>query len=159
MLAIATAICHARYGWQGQAHTAADFSKHAVTLLPASQLLSRLVKVAVSRLSVEGSNIVTSKIQVLVRIDRDSARVRVQVRGVVTGRNVQALYVVARRANSLMPTLALILDVSHARVAGDALEELHSCSKQGHLPMRIDPLQSDCRISVLYPYELQLQAA
>ena len=140
-------------------HDPASTIKHAVTLLPASQLMSRLVKVAVSRRSVDGSNIVTSKIQVLVRIDRDSARVRVQVRGAVTGRNVQALYVVARRANSLMPTLALILDVSHAHVAGDALEELHSCSKEGHLPARIDPLQSDCRISVLDPHELQLQAA
>ena len=140
-------------------HDPASTIKHAVTLLPTSQLLSRLFKVVVSRLSVDGSNIVPSKFHVLVRIDRDSARVRVQARGAVTGRNVQALYVVARRANSLMPTLALILDVSHAQVAGDALEELHNCSKVGHLPIRIDPLQTDCRISVLDPYEEQRQAA
>lgn len=144
---------------QRQAHSVADLSKHAVTMLSTSQLLPTLVTVAVSRPPVDGSNIMTSKIQVLVRIDLDSARVRVQARGAVTGKNVQALYVVARRANSLMPTPTLILDVSHARVAGDALEELHSCSKDGRLPVRIDPLQSACRISVLDPYELQLQAA
>ncbi|WP_113716771.1 hypothetical protein [Arthrobacter dokdonensis] len=101
----------------------------------------------------------TPKIHVLVRIDHDSAKVQVQARGAVTGSNVQALYVVARRAKSLMPTLALILDVSHARVAGDVLEELHACSKEGRLPVRIDPLQTDCRISVLEPDAPRLLAA
>lgn len=65
----------------------------------------------------------------------------------------------ALRTNSLMPGLALILDVSHARVAKDALEELDSCSTTGRLPARIDPLQSDCRISVLGPNQPRLLAA
>lgn len=99
------------------------------------------------------------KIHVLIRIDRDSNNVQFRVRGSVTGSNVQALYVVARRANSLMPGLALILDVSHARIANDALEELHTCSTTGRLPARIDPLQSDCRISVLGPNQPRLLAA
>lgn len=101
----------------------------------------------------------TPKIHVLVHIDHDSAKVQVQARGAVTARNIQALYVIARRANSLLPALSLVLDVSHARVAGDALEELHTCSKAGRLPTRIDPLQSECQISVLEPECARLLAA
>ena len=99
------------------------------------------------------------KIHVLVHIDHDSAKIQVQARGAVTAKNIQALYVIARRANSFLPRLSLILDVSHARVADDALDELHTCSQAGRLPTRIDPLQSECRISVLEPAVPQLLAA
>jgi hypothetical protein len=43
------------------------------------------------------------------------------------------------------------VDVSHARVEPAAMEQLQACSKSHHLPASIDPLQSECNISVLAP--------
>ncbi len=99
-----------------------------------------------------------NKLHVLVRVDLDGAWARVEAMVEVTVGSVQALYVVARRANALMPGLPLMLDLSHALVARDALEELHACSESGHLPTRSDPLQPDCRLSILDPEGSALQA-
>lgn len=88
------------------------------------------------------------KIHVQVRIDLDGARGRLLVRGEVTTGSVQALYVLARRANSLVPGLVLMLDVSRARVAPEVLDELHACSAAANLPVLIDPLQSECRLVI-----------
>ena len=60
----------------------------------------------------------------------------------MTTESVQALYVLARRANSLVPALALVLDVSGTQVSPDALEELPACSGAAHLPVRINPPRS-----------------
>ena len=106
---------------------------------------------APSRPPVDGRCIVNPKIHVQVRIDLDGTRVRLLVRGEVTAGSVQALYVLARRANSLMPGLALMIDISRARVAPDALEELHACSAAAHLPVHIDMLQSECQLIILDP--------
>ena len=106
---------------------------------------------AASRPPVDGSPIMNTKIHVLVRIDPDGARARLLVRGEVTAGSVQALYVLARRANSLVPALALVLDVSGAQVSPNALEELHARAVAAHLPVRIDPPQSVCRLIIPAP--------
>lgn len=93
------------------------------------------------------------KLRVLVRLDLDCTSARIEAHGYVTTRSVEALYVVARRTNSLMPGLALVIDVTHAWVEPEALERLHACSDTGHLPAHIDPLQSACRLSILDPAE------
>ena len=46
-----------------------------------------------------------------------------------------------------------MLDVSHAVVEPAALEQLQECSASHHLPRSIDPLQSECQLSVLTPAE------
>lgn len=97
-----------------------------------------------------------SKLHVVVRLDLDKtcARIesaRIAVRGHVTARSVEALYVVAKRTNSLMVGLALVLDLTQARVDLGALERLHACVGSGQLPAHIDTLQVGCRLSVLDP--------
>ncbi|MFF2299330.1 hypothetical protein [Arthrobacter sp. NPDC058127] len=93
----------------------------------------------------------TDKLNVLVRVDIDCARAKIAAQGRVTTQNLQALYVVAKRANALMEGLALEIDVTRARVDPDALEQLRACSQSHHLPAHIDPFPTDCKLSILTP--------
>ncbi|MET1086244.1 MAG: hypothetical protein ABWY04_03845 [Arthrobacter sp.] len=93
----------------------------------------------------------TDKLNVLVRVDLDHARAQVLAKGHVTVRNVQALYIVVKRANALKAGLDLELDITKALVDPDALAQLQACSKTHHLPRIIDPLQSHCDLHVLLP--------
>ena len=93
----------------------------------------------------------TEKLRVLVRVDLDCAKARVAAQGHVTSKSVHGLYDVMKRANSLTAGLALELDVTRAWIDPDALEELRTCSRSHHLPTHIDPLQSECKLSILAP--------
>ena len=100
-----------------------------------------------------------SKLNIVVRVDLDHAKAQVIATGHVTVHSVNALYVVAKRANSLKHGLDLELDVSHARVDEAALEMLQASSETHHLPVKIDPGQAPCSISVLAPRRATAQAA
>ena len=93
----------------------------------------------------------TDKLNVLVRVDLECAQAQVAARGHVTVHNIQALYVVVKRANALLDGLVTEVDDSHALVDPVALEQLRASSESHHLPERIDPLQSECHFSVLGP--------
>ena len=94
------------------------------------------------------------KLKVLVRLDLDCGEAQVAAQGHVTARSIQALYVVMKRANHLRQGLQLVVDVSHARVEASALEQLRECSESHHLPLSIDPLQSECNVRVLAPSDV-----
>jgi hypothetical protein len=98
---------------------------------------------------------VTDKLRVLVRVDLDCAQARVAAQGHVTAQSVHALYAVMKRANSLTAGLVLEVDMTRAEVDPDALEELRGCSRSHHLPADVDPLQADCRFSVLAPGDVE----
>lgn len=91
------------------------------------------------------------KLSVLVRVDLDCAHARIEAQGRVTAQSLQALYVIVKRANALMEGLAVEIDMTHASVEPLALEQLRACSRRHRLPAYIDPLQADCRLSVLAP--------
>jgi hypothetical protein len=90
----------------------------------------------------------TEKIRLLVKVDIDRAQIRIATQGHLTSRSLHALYVVVRRANSLMHGLALEIDVTGAKVDPAAMEALSRCSQSHHLPPLIDPQQSELNISV-----------
>ena len=90
-----------------------------------------------------------SKLNIVVRIDLDHSKAQVIAKGHITIHSVNALYVVAKRANSLRGGLDLELDVSSALVDEEALDMLHAASETRHLPAKIDPDQAPCTISVL----------
>ncbi|WP_368086493.1 hypothetical protein [Arthrobacter sp. ok362] len=46
-----------------------------------------------------------------------------------------------------------MLNVSHAVVEPAAMEQLRECSASHHLPTAIDPLQSECQLSIVAPVE------
>lgn len=93
----------------------------------------------------------TDKLRVLVRVDLDCARAQVAAQGHVTCKSVRGLYDVMKRANSLTAGMTLELDMTRARIEPDALEELRACSRSHHLPVGVDPLQSDYRLSIFAP--------
>ena len=95
--------------------------------------------------------LMNSKLNILVRVDLDHARAQVVAKGHITVHSVQALYVVVKRANSLKQGLTLELDISSAWVDDEALEQLQDCSRNHHLPSKIDPQQKLCNVSVLAP--------
>ena len=99
------------------------------------------------------------KLSVLVRVDLECAQAQVAARGHVTVQNIQALYVVVKRANSLLEGLVTEVDISHAMVDPVALEQLQASSRSHHLPERIDPLQAECRFSVVGPDTSAIPAA
>lgn len=90
-----------------------------------------------------------SKLNIVVRVDLDHSKAQVIAKGHITIHSVNALYVVAKRANSLKGGLDLELDVSSALVDEEALDMLHAASETRHLPAKIDPDQAPCTISVL----------
>jgi hypothetical protein len=94
---------------------------------------------------------VNEKLRVLVRVDLDGAKAHVRVQGHVTAQSVHGLYDVVKRASSLASGLALEFDVTRAQIEPDAMGELHACAKSHHLPVHVDPLQHDYRISLLTP--------
>ncbi|WP_285245545.1 hypothetical protein [Pseudarthrobacter sp. fls2-241-R2A-127] len=90
-----------------------------------------------------------SKLSIVVRVDLDHSKAQVIAKGHITIHSVNALYVVAKRANSLKGGLDLELDISSAWVDEEALEMLRSAARARHLPAIIDPEQAPCTISVL----------
>ena len=90
-----------------------------------------------------------SKLNIVVRVDLDHSKAQVIAKGHITIHSVNALYVVAKRANSLKGGLDLELDISSALVDEEALEMLRTASETRHLPAKIDPDQAPCTISVL----------
>ena len=91
------------------------------------------------------------KLRVLVSVDLDGAKAQVKTQGHVTVQSIQGLYDVMKRADSLVPGLALELDMTLAEVEPQALEELRGCARTRHLPVQVDPLQRDYRFSILAP--------
>ena len=89
------------------------------------------------------------KLKVLMQLDLEGATARISVRGVVTARNVLALYALAKRTNALAPGLDIALDLTSAMARPDALDQLRECAAAGHLPASVDPDQSACRLRVL----------
>ncbi|NUT69610.1 hypothetical protein [Pseudarthrobacter sp. C4D7] len=90
-----------------------------------------------------------SKLNIVVRVDLDHCKAQVIAKGHITIHSINALYVVAKRANSLKGGLDLELDISSAWVDQEALDMLRTASETRHLPARIDPDQARCTISVL----------
>lgn len=99
------------------------------------------------------------KLRVLVSVDLDGAKAQVKTQGHVTIQSIQGLYDVMKRADSLVPGLALELDMTLADVEPQAMEELRGCARTRHLPVQVDPLQRDYRFSILAPKTAAAKAA
>ncbi|PNH79519.1 hypothetical protein [Arthrobacter sp. AFG20] len=91
------------------------------------------------------------KLRVLVSVDLDGAKAQVKTQGHVTVQSIQGLYDVMKRADALVPGLALELDMTLAEVEPQAMEELRGCARSHHLPVQVDPLQRNYRFSILAP--------
>lgn len=73
------------------------------------------------------------------------------MRGVVTPANVRALYVVCRRVAAKLPEYEIVVDLTHAPVTADAMEELHEHARRSVLSSGIDGTVTPCRLRIVDP--------
>lgn len=90
------------------------------------------------------------RLKVLVHIDPKMERARIEVRGTVTAANIRALYIIARRARTLLPGREIILDLTRARAGEDAITALHDPAQLTELSGE-GTSEQPCRVSVLDP--------
>lgn len=90
------------------------------------------------------------RLKIVVHIDSNMERACIEVRGTLTPVNIRALYVIARRARTLLPGKEIVLDLTMARAAMETIEALHD-------PVHITELSGEgtsdkpCRLSILDP--------
>lgn len=75
------------------------------------------------------------RLRIAIRLDLDLRQARLVVRGRVTEENCRVLYVLARRADSTLPGLNVVLDLRKASITGNALTGLVRSSETGELPV------------------------
>jgi hypothetical protein len=90
------------------------------------------------------------RLKVVVHIDANMERACIEVRGTLTPANIRALYVVARRARTLLPGKEIILDLSMARAAMDTITALHDAAQLTELSGE-GTSGKPCRLSILDP--------
>lgn len=90
------------------------------------------------------------RLKVVVHIDANMERACIEVRGTLTPANIRALYVVARRARTLLPGKEIILDLSMARAAIDTITALHDPAQLTQLSGE-GTSEKPCRLSILDP--------
>jgi hypothetical protein len=91
------------------------------------------------------------KLKVLVSMDVDCDSARIEVKGNVDSRNVQALHAVARRVNTLMPGLGIVLDLAAASATREAAQELRACADAQALPAGAGQDPVPCSLSAVLP--------
>lgn len=89
------------------------------------------------------------KLDVKVGVDLDGASADIVVRGMVDDRNVQGLYSVVQRANSLAPGFDITIDLTAASTQPGVLEELQACADAQSLPRAVGGRRTDCRLRIL----------
>ncbi|HEX9086694.1 MAG TPA: hypothetical protein VF867_04115 [Arthrobacter sp.] len=89
--------------------------------------------------------------RVLIRIDAVEETARVNVRGIVTPANIRALYVVCRRVTAKLPGYEIVVDLAHARVTAEAIEELHDQASRSVVSSGIDGTVTPCRLRIVDP--------
>jgi hypothetical protein len=91
------------------------------------------------------------RLKIMVRIEADLEAAGLEVRGVVTGANLRALFVVARRTTALLHDKELTIDLSRARVTESVLEQLHECARLSRLATGVDASEVFCRVRIVDP--------
>ena len=89
------------------------------------------------------------KLDVKVSVDLEGASARIVVQGRVDARNVQALYSLAHRANSLAPDFDITIDLTAASAQPEVLEELQACVDSQSLPGSADDRRTECKLRIV----------
>lgn len=97
------------------------------------------------------------RLKVLVHIDPNMERARIEVRGTVTAANIRALYIIARRARTLLPGREIVLDLTKARAVEEAITALHDAAQLTELSGE-GTTEHPCRLSILDPRPTAAQA-
>jgi hypothetical protein len=90
------------------------------------------------------------RLKVLVHIDPNMERARIEVRGTVTAANIRALYIIARRTRTLLPGREIVLDLTKAHAVEEAITALHDPAQLTELSGE-GTSEHPCRLSILDP--------
>lgn len=91
------------------------------------------------------------RLKVHVHIDDHLQTASIEVRGTVTVANLRALYVIARRTSALLPGREIVIDLTHARAATDAVSVLHDPAQLNSLAITSGNKGLLCPLRILDP--------
>ncbi len=91
------------------------------------------------------------RLKVIIRIDAERDSTRIEVHGIVTAENVRALFVVTRRVAHRLPAHEIVIDLAHARVSAQAIEELRERARLSSVHSPVGASETPCRLRLVDP--------
>ncbi|MET3905182.1 hypothetical protein [Paenarthrobacter sp. 4246] len=91
---------------------------------------------------------VSGRLQMVVKVEPDCPAACIIVGGRISTRNILVIFAVARRINAAVPGAAISVDLGHASITDDALEQLRDVANNSLLPLSADPARLPCRLRI-----------
>jgi hypothetical protein len=95
--------------------------------------------------------VIQHRLKIHVHIDDRLQTASIEVRGTLTVANLRALYVIARRTNALLPGREIVIDLTHARAAAEAVNALHDPVQLNNLAVASGSKGLLCPLRILDP--------
>lgn len=95
--------------------------------------------------------VIQHRLKIHVHIDDRLQTASIEVRGTLTVANLRALYVIARRTSALLPGREIVIDLSHARAATEAINVLHDPVQLNNLAITSGNKGLLCPLRILDP--------
>lgn len=95
--------------------------------------------------------VIQHRLKIHVHIDDRLQTASIEVRGTLTVANLRALYVIARRTSALLPGREIVIDLSHARAATEAVNVLHDPVQLNNLAITSGNKGLLCPLRILDP--------
>ncbi|WP_457973256.1 hypothetical protein [Arthrobacter sp. D1-17] len=96
-------------------------------------------------------NVIQHRLKIHVHIDERLQTASIEVRGTLTVANLRALYVIARRTSALLPGREIVIDLTHARAATEAVNVLHDPVQLNNLAVSSGNKGLLCPLRILDP--------
>jgi len=95
--------------------------------------------------------VIQHRLKIHVHIDDHLLTASIEVRGTLTVANLRALYVIARRTSALLPGREIVVDLTHARAATEAVNVLHDPVQLNNLAITSGNKGLLCPLRILDP--------
>ncbi|MDQ4047032.1 MAG: hypothetical protein M3127_06660 [Actinomycetota bacterium] len=95
--------------------------------------------------------VIQHRLKIHVHIDDRLQTASIEVRGTLTAANLRALYVIARRTSALLPGREIVIDLTHARAAPEAVNVLHDPVQLNNLAITSGNKGLLCPLRILDP--------
>jgi hypothetical protein len=95
--------------------------------------------------------VIQHRLKIHVHIDDRLQTASIEVRGTLTVANLRALYVIARRTSALLPGREIVIDLTHARAATEAVNVLHDPVQLNNLAITSGNRGLLCPLRILDP--------
>lgn len=102
-------------------------------------------------MTVVDRTVIQHRLKIHVHIDDRLLTASIEVRGTLTVANLRALYVIARRTSALLPGREIVVDLTHARAATEAVNVLHDPVQLNNLAITSGNKGLLCPLRILDP--------